>query len=59
VSAPGELVVSQAGSLNERLRAALAALWQAGDLRGAPLDPRGGGGAALCDELDLAMSHQR
>jgi glycerol 3-phosphatase-2 len=55
VSAPGDLVVSQDGALNERLRAALAALWQARDVRGA-MDPRGGSGAALSDELEMATS---
>src|SRR5665647_1015853 len=57
VSAHGDLVVSQTGVLNERLRAALAALWHAGDVRGRPMDPRGGDGAGLSDELDLAVAH--
>jgi HAD superfamily hydrolase (TIGR01450 family) len=57
VSAPGDLVVSRAGTLNERLRAALKALWHAGD-RGCPMDPRGGDGAALSDELDLAVAYR-
>ena len=56
VSAPGDLVVSQTGALNERLRAALSALWHAGDVRGCPMDPRSGDGAALCDELDKAVA---
>src|SRR5450631_881191 len=56
--AGGDLVVSQMGSLNERLRAALMALWQAGDAGGSPMDPRGGDGAALSDELDLALAHR-
>jgi glycerol 3-phosphatase-2 len=56
VSAHGDLVVSQTGLLNERLRAALTALWQAGDVRGRLMDPRGGDGAALSDELDLAVA---
>jgi glycerol 3-phosphatase-2 len=56
VSAPGELFVSQTGALNERLRAALAALWHAGDARGRPMDPRGGDGAALSDELEMALA---
>ncbi|HEY5472116.1 MAG TPA: hypothetical protein VIK32_02885, partial [Candidatus Limnocylindrales bacterium] len=55
LSASGDLVVSQTGTLNERLRAALTALWQAGEVRGRPVDPRGGDGAALSDELDLAV----
>jgi glycerol 3-phosphatase-2 len=56
VSAPGDLVVSQTGALNERLRAAVTALWHAGDVRGCPMDPRGGDGAALSDELDMAVA---
>ena len=56
VSATGELTVSRAGELNERLRAALSALWHAGDLLGRPLDPRGGDGAALSDELDIVLA---
>jgi hypothetical protein len=56
VSAPGDLVVSQDGGLNERLRAALAALWQARDVRRGPMLPRGGSGAALSDELERATS---
>jgi hypothetical protein len=58
VAASGDLVVSRAGTLNERLRAALAALWHAGDLRGQPMDSRGGDGAMLSDELDLAVARQ-
>ena len=58
LSPGGDLVVSQMGSLNERLRAALTALWQAGDAGGRPMDPRGGDGAALSDELDLALAHR-
>jgi len=57
VSAPGELVVSQTGALNERLRAALRALWSAGDVRGCTMDPRSGDGAALSRELDMAVAH--
>jgi HAD superfamily hydrolase (TIGR01450 family) len=59
VSAGGDLVVSSssaAGALNERLRAALAALWHAADERGRPVDPRSGDGAALSDELDIAVA---
>jgi len=59
VSARGDLVVSQTGALNERLRAALTALWHAGDVRGCPMDPRGGDGAALSDELELAVARHR
>jgi HAD superfamily hydrolase (TIGR01450 family) len=58
VSADGDLVVSQMGSLNERLRAALTALWHAGDARDRPMDPRGGDGAGLSGELDLAVAHR-
>ena len=53
---PGDLVVSRAGTLNDRLRAALSALWQAGDAGGASMDPRSGDGAALADELDAALA---
>ena len=56
VSEPGDLVVSRTGTLNERLRAALMALWRAGDARGCPMDARGGDGAALSDELDIAVA---
>jgi len=59
VSAPGDLVVSKSGALNERLRAALSALWQAGDVRGATMDPQSGDGAALSRELDLAVAPGR
>jgi len=59
VPAPGDLVVSRTGALNERLRAALAALWHAGDARGCPMDPRRGDGAALSDELDTAVARHR
>ena len=56
VSESGDLVVSQTGTLNERLRAALKALWAAADVRGVPIDPRSGDGAALSDQLDIALS---
>jgi HAD superfamily hydrolase (TIGR01450 family) len=56
VCAPGDLVVSRTGTLNERLRAAITALWHAGDLGAGPIDPRAGDGAALSDELDLAVA---
>jgi glycerol 3-phosphatase-2 len=52
VSASGELAMSKTGSLNERLRAALRALWHVGGLRGCPMDPRSGDGGALSDELE-------
>ena len=56
VSASGDLVVSATGTLDERLRAALTALWQAGDARGCPMDARSGDAAALSDELDIAVA---
>jgi hypothetical protein len=56
VSESADLVVSQTGGLNERLRASLAAFWQASDLMGRRLDARGGDGAALSDELDRAVA---
>jgi len=59
VSASGDLAVSATGALNERLRAALAALWSAQDVLGGPLDPRSGDGAALADELEMAVAAQR
>ncbi|MEO8518230.1 MAG: HAD-IIA family hydrolase [Dermatophilaceae bacterium] len=58
VAASGDLVVSRTGTLEERLRAALSALWQAGDVRGATSDPLSGDGAALSDELELALAHR-
>lgn len=59
VSAVGELRVSRTGGLNERLRAALSALWHAGEVGGGPTDPRGGDGAALSDELDRTVARGR
>ena len=56
VSAAGELVVSHAGTLNERLRAALSALWYSGDVGGIPIDPHSGDGVALSAELDIALA---
>lgn len=56
VPASGDLVVSRTGTLNERLRAALTALWHAGEVRGRAMDPRSGDGAALSDELALALA---
>jgi glycerol 3-phosphatase-2 len=58
VSETGDLAVSQTGGLNERLRAALSALWQASDLRGHPMDPHTGDGAALSAELEMALSQR-
>lgn len=59
VSAQGELVLTQSGELNERMRASLMALWGAGDAQSGPVDPARGDGAALSDELDLAVAHRR
>lgn len=59
VAAAGALRVSEHGALNERVRAALAALWSEGDVRGAAMDPAGGDAEALADELGLAMAAQR
>jgi glycerol-1-phosphatase len=59
VTERGDLVVSRGGTLNERLRAALSALWQAGDVRGAPMDPLSGDGAGLSHELDMALTSGR
>lgn len=56
VPASGDLVVSRTGTLNERLRVALTALWHAGDVWGRAMDARSGDGAALSDELDLALA---
>jgi len=57
VPATGELVMSKTGTLNERLRTALAALWHAADARGGSWDPRSGDGAALSDELGIELTH--
>jgi glycerol 3-phosphatase-2 len=57
VSASGDLVVSATGTLNERLRAALAALWYESGARDCEMDPRGGDGAALSDELTTVLAH--
>jgi HAD superfamily hydrolase (TIGR01450 family) len=57
VSTSGDLAVSQTGSLNERLRAALTALWHECDARGRPVDARSGDGAAMADELEMAVAH--
>jgi glycerol-1-phosphatase len=56
VAAAGDLCVSKHGALNERLRAALTALWHEGDRRGIAMDPRGGDGEALANELNLALA---
>lgn len=59
VTADGDLVVSHGGTLNERMRAAVKALWHAADVPGASMDPLSGDGVALSDELDgvLARGH--
>jgi glycerol 3-phosphatase-2 len=57
--AAGALHVSKSGALNERLRAALAALWNEGDACGTPMDPVGGAGEALADELGVALATHR
>jgi len=59
VSATGDLVVPAGGELNERLRAAVMAIWAAGDVRGRVMDPQSGDGAALSDELDLLGTDAR
>ena len=59
VSVAGELVVAQGGTVNERLRAALRAIWDARDVRGSTVDPRGGDGAALSREVDMAVGLER
>jgi glycerol 3-phosphatase-2 len=59
VSAPGDLVVSQVGGLNERLRAALSALWHAGDERHCTMDPHSGDGATLSRELEKVVAQGR
>jgi HAD superfamily hydrolase (TIGR01450 family) len=59
LSAGGALVVSQTGSLNDRTRAALAAVWQAGDERDRPMDPCTGDGAGLAREIEQATADPR
>ena len=59
VSEAGDLTVSKTGGLNERLRAALSALWQASDLRGHSMDPHSGDGASLAAEIEMARSQRR
>jgi len=59
MSASGDLMVSDTGGLNERLRAALAALWQAADDGEGPVDPLSGDGAALSAELEMALAQSR
>lgn len=58
VSESGDLVMAPTGGLNERLRAALAALWYAGDTGHQLMDPRRGDGAALSDEIEMAVAQR-
>lgn len=58
VSESGDLVMAQTGGLSERVRAALAALWHAGDSGRQPMDPRRGDGAALSDEIEMAVARR-
>jgi glycerol-1-phosphatase len=57
VSATGELVV-HGGELNQRLRAALGAVWQARDVIGSTIDPLSGDGQVLSNELHEAARHE-
>jgi hypothetical protein len=50
--------MAQTGGLNERVRAALAALWHAGDTGREPIDPLRGDGPALSDEIEMAVAHR-
>lgn len=59
VSVAGELVVTQGGTVNERVRAALSAVWDARDVRGMTIDALGGDGASLSYELDMAAGLER
>jgi len=59
VSSAGALVVAQGGTVNERLRAALRAVWDARDLGSATIDALGGDGASLSRELDMAVGLER
>lgn len=58
VSESGDLVMARTGGLNERLRAALAAFWHAGDTGHQSMDPRRGDGAALSDEIEMGVAHR-
>ena len=55
VSGSGDLGLSRTGALNDRLRAALAAIWYAADTLGRRMDAHSGDGAALAQELDTAL----
>jgi glycerol 3-phosphatase-2 len=59
VTTAGHLEVSDTGELNERARAALAALWQASDQRGRSVDPFGGDGAGLALHVEKATANPR
>ena len=59
ISAAGELTLGPGGAINERLRVALRAVWDAHDVQGSMIDPRGGDGAELSRELDLAAGLER
>jgi HAD superfamily hydrolase (TIGR01450 family) len=54
----GELSV-KGGDTNQKLRAALRAVWEASDIRGSSIDPLSGDGEALSRELDPASRPQR
>lgn len=59
VSRAGELVMAQGGSVNERLRVAVRAVWDAHDRGSVTIDALAGDGAALSRELDLAVGLER
>ena len=59
VPVTGDLVVAPGGAINDRLRAALRAVWYARDNCDAAVDPGRGDGAALMRELDLAVGLPR
>lgn len=59
VSSAGALVVAQGGTVNERVRAALRAVWDARDVRSTTIDAMGGDGASLSRELDMAVGLER
>jgi glycerol 3-phosphatase-2 len=56
LSAAGDLMVSRTGTLNDRVRAALAAVWQAVDQGDRPVEPFSGDGAGLAGEIEKATS---
>jgi hypothetical protein len=57
ISARGEVVVSTTGTLNERVRAGLRALWFVRDSQQCTVDPCSGDGGALSQELDVLAAH--